>query len=197
MRARHRSTASLTLWRIVSREFPERGYHSPARWLNPSQVASAPLFIRAALDIPNRHRRAISAPTSPWTMPTLSTCWSTAPSCDSINMGQRLKGARSQAIGRSRGGPSTKISVMVDAPGNLVNFVLLPGQRHDLIGAPPLLVGVEFETLIANRAYDSNAFRAALQGRGATVFGREFFASSSTFAILRCVSRRRMSAMPP
>jgi hypothetical protein len=24
-----------------------------------------------------------------------------------------------------------------------VNFVLLPGQRHDLIGAPPLLVGAD------------------------------------------------------
>ena len=40
------------------------------------------------------------------------------------------RGTRSQAIGRSRGGPSTKISVMVDALGNLVDFALLPGQRH-------------------------------------------------------------------
>ncbi len=36
---------------------------------------------------------------------------------------------------------------MVDALGNLVNFVPLPGQRHDLIGVDPLLDGVEFETL--------------------------------------------------
>ena len=56
---------------------------------------------------------------------------------------------------------------MVDALGNLVRFVLLPGQRHDLIGAPPLLVGVEFEALIADKAYDSNELRAQLQARGA------------------------------
>ena len=56
---------------------------------------------------------------------------------------------------------------MVDALGNLVRFVLLPGQRHDLIGAPPLLVGVEFEALIADKAYDSNDLREQLQARGA------------------------------
>ena len=57
---------------------------------------------------------------------------------------------------------------MVDALGNLVDFVLLPGQRHDLIGADPLLAGVEFEALIADRAYDSNALRDELKKRGAT-----------------------------
>ena len=109
---------------------------------------------------------------------------------------------------------------MVDALGNLVEFVLLPGQRHDLIGVAPLLDGVEFEALIADKAYDSNELRAQLQARGATVvipprsnrvdeieydsemykwrrFGwRISFASSSTFVALRCVSRRRMSATP-
>jgi transposase len=58
---------------------------------------------------------------------------------------------------------------MVDALGDLVNFVLLPGQRHDLIGAPPLLVGVEFEALIADKTYDSNELRAQLPACGATV----------------------------
>ena len=57
---------------------------------------------------------------------------------------------------------------MVDALGNLANFVLLPGQRHDLIGVDPWLDGVEFETLIADRAYDSNALREELQEGNAT-----------------------------
>ena len=56
---------------------------------------------------------------------------------------------------------------MVDALGNLVRFVLLLGQRHDLIGIPPLLDSVEFEALIADRAYDSNVLRDELQARGA------------------------------
>ena len=66
-----------------------------------------------------------------------------------------------------------------------MKFVLLPGQRHDLIGADPFLSapalslskdyrrtkddGVEFEALIADRAYDSNALRDELEERGATV----------------------------
>jgi len=32
---------------------------------------------------------------------------------------------------RSRGGLTTKIVALADALGNLVRFVLLPGQRHD------------------------------------------------------------------
>ena len=58
---------------------------------------------------------------------------------------------------------------MVDALGKLVNFVLLPGQCHDLIGAPPLLVGVEFEALIADKTYDSNELHAQFQACGAMV----------------------------
>ena len=50
-----------------------------------------------------------------------------------------------QAIGRSRGGLTTKIVALVDALGNLVRFVLLPGQRHDSVGAEPLLEGIEIE----------------------------------------------------
>lgn len=57
---------------------------------------------------------------------------------------------------------------MVDALGNLVRFVLLPGQRHDVIAASSLLLGVDFGALIADRAYDSNELRAELQSRGVT-----------------------------
>ena len=53
--------------------------------------------------------------------------------------------------------------------GNLVKFVLLPGQRHDLIGAPLLLADVEFEALITDKACDSNELRAQFQARGDTV----------------------------
>ena len=56
---------------------------------------------------------------------------------------------------------------MVDALGNLVKFVLLPGQRHDLMGVDPLLDGAAFEALIADRAYDSNALRDELEARDA------------------------------
>jgi transposase len=56
---------------------------------------------------------------------------------------------------------------LVDALGNLVRFVLLPGQRHDSIGVEPLIKSVDFEALIADKAFDNNALRAELNERGA------------------------------
>jgi len=48
--------------------------------------------------------------------------------------GQGQKGSKSQAIGRSKGGMTTKILALTDALGNLVRFVLLPGHRFDTVG---------------------------------------------------------------
>ncbi|MFC5487502.1 IS5 family transposase, partial [Microvirga aerilata] len=72
-----------------------------------------------------------------------------------------------QAIGRSRGGLTTKIVALVDALGNLADFLLLPGQRHDSVGAEPLLDGVEIGALIADKGFDNDALRQALDARGA------------------------------
>jgi transposase len=56
---------------------------------------------------------------------------------------------------------------MVDALGNLVRFVLLPGQRHDTVGVPPLIEGVTFGALLGDRAFDVDWLRADLERRGA------------------------------
>jgi transposase len=50
-----------------------------------------------------------------------------------------------------------------------VRFVLLPGQRFDTVGVPPLLDGVAFEALIGDTAFDSNVIIADLDARGAKV----------------------------
>jgi transposase len=76
-------------------------------------------------------------------------------------------GTQTQAIGRSRGGLSTKIVALVDALGNLVRFVLLPGQRHDSLGVEPLIEEIGFDALLADKAFDSDLLRAELHRRGA------------------------------
>ena len=76
-------------------------------------------------------------------------------------------GTQNQAIGRSRGGLTTKIVALVDALGQLVRFVLLPGQRHDTVGVPPLIEGVAFGALLGDKAFDADWLRADLDGRGA------------------------------
>jgi transposase len=62
---------------------------------------------------------------------------------------------------------STKILALTDALGNLVRFVLLPGQRFDTVGVPALIDGLAFDALIADKAFDSNAIIADLDARGA------------------------------
>ena len=76
-------------------------------------------------------------------------------------------GTQNQAIGRSRGGLTTKIVALVDALGNLTRFLLLPGQRHDSIGVAPLIEGIDFEALLADKAFGIDWIRAELDSRGA------------------------------
>jgi transposase len=64
---------------------------------------------------------------------------------------------------------TTKILALTDALGNLVRFVLLPGQRFDTVGVPPLIEGIEFGALIADKAFDSNHIIANLNQRGAKI----------------------------
>jgi len=62
---------------------------------------------------------------------------------------------------------TTKILALTDALGNLVRFVLLPGQRYDTVGVAPLIQGVEFGGLIGDKAFDANWIIAELDERGA------------------------------
>jgi transposase len=64
---------------------------------------------------------------------------------------------------------TTKILALTDALGNLVRFVLLPGHRFDTVGVPPLIDGICFGALLADKAFDSNAIIADLDERGAKV----------------------------
>ena len=64
---------------------------------------------------------------------------------------------------------TTKILALTDALGNLVRFVLLPGHRFDTVGVAPLIDGIAFGGLIADKAFDSNAIIANLNERGAKI----------------------------
>jgi hypothetical protein len=74
---------------------------------------------------------------------------------------RRKRGLKNQAIGRSKGGMTTKILALTDALGNLVRFVLLPGHRFDTVGVAPLIEDIEFDGLIADKAFDSNWINVA------------------------------------
>jgi transposase len=65
---------------------------------------------------------------------------------------------------------TTKILALVDALGNLARFLLLllllPGQRHDSVGVEPLISGLGFGALLADKAFDGDELRMELDRRG-------------------------------
>jgi len=80
-------------------------------------------------------------------------------------MEPRKTGTHNQAIGRSRGGLTTKIGALVDALGNLVIFMLVPRQRHDVNLVDKLMKGVACGAFLGDKAFDANKVRELLASR--------------------------------
>lgn len=66
-----------------------------------------------------------------------------------------------EALGRSRGGFTTKLHARCDAQGRPLGFVLTPGHSHDVHGFAPLfrMIGDRIEAFLADRGYDADAIR--------------------------------------
>ncbi len=71
---------------------------------------------------------------------------------------KRKGGQAEQALGRSKGGFSTKIHVSVDGLGNPLRFILTAGQRHDSTQSEALVIGFDFKRLLADKGYDADEF---------------------------------------
>ena len=70
-------------------------------------------------------------------------------------------------MGRSRGGLTTKIHALVDANGLPIMLKLTEGQAHDGRSATGMLTGIgPGQTLLADRAYDSDALRQSIDEQG-------------------------------
>ena len=82
---------------------------------------------------------------------------------------QKNGGQDQQALGRSRGGFSTKIHVTVDGLGYPLRLHLTAGQRHDIIKAHDLTVDLQFDHLLADRSYGAKDFVDELLARGIEV----------------------------
>ena len=90
------------------------------------------------------------------------------PSCALTSTASAHEKNGAQAIGRSRGGLTTKIHVLVDALGNPVDVMLTPGQAHDLACAEPLIDSADPEALIGDKAYDADPLINTLNRREIT-----------------------------
>src|SRR5215217_8707501 len=78
----------------------------------------------------------------------------------------RKRGEWEQAVGRSRGGRTSKIHCLADDRGRPVALALTPGNVADLSLAVPLLEAVARpKRLIADKAYDVDRLRTWLKAR--------------------------------
>lgn len=66
-------------------------------------------------------------------------------------------------------GWATKILALTDALGNLVHFVLMPGQHYDTVGVAPLIQDIAFGGLLADKAFDVHWIEDELRKRGAEI----------------------------
>ena len=79
----------------------------------------------------------------------------------------RKRGAEAQAIGRSRGGRTTKIHAAADGCGRPIAIEITPGQLGDVRAALAVLSACPKARLCAaDTAYDSNGLRQFLTRRG-------------------------------
>src|SRR5579862_653189 len=79
------------------------------------------------------------------------------------------RGGQKQAIGRSRGGRTTKIHAVANASGQLIAFDLTPGQVGDVRPAAGLIGKLpKAARVLADTAYDSDKFREFLIARDST-----------------------------
>jgi len=63
-----------------------------------------------------------------------------------------------QALGRSRGGFSTKIHLATNEVGESIRFILTAGERDDSTQADNLVADLEFAALLGDKAYDCDKF---------------------------------------
>ncbi|MFC3314883.1 IS5 family transposase [Falsigemmobacter intermedius] len=79
------------------------------------------------------------------------------------------KGGRERLIGRTKGGLNTKLHALTDRDGRPLRFFLSAGQVSDYTGAAAMLSSFpEAEFLLADRGYDADWFRHALENKGIT-----------------------------
>ncbi len=80
------------------------------------------------------------------------------------------RGAAAQAIGRSRGGLTTKIHAVCDGIGRLRAFQLSPGNVADITVAPQLVDAASVgQVFLADKGYDATPLRRRVAERGAKV----------------------------
>jgi transposase len=97
------------------------------------------------------------------------------------------RGPERNALGRSRGGFSTKINARTNAEGLPIGIVITPGQAHDVTAFPALMQEIDCdpEQMLGDKGYDSEAVRRDIEQRG----GEAAIPSTATRKIQHAVNK--------
>src|SRR6187549_2942636 len=77
----------------------------------------------------------------------------------------RKRGVQSNALGRSRGGFSSKLHAVSTTEGKPLEVTLTAGQVHDSVEAEHLLLYAKGKAVIADSAYDADRIIEAVKER--------------------------------
>jgi transposase len=80
----------------------------------------------------------------------------------------RTSEKEAEGFGRSRGGLTSKIHLIVDALGLPLDFSITGGDRHDITQAVELLKNKQSTYVIGDKGYDSNDLREMVKASGRT-----------------------------
>jgi transposase len=72
--------------------------------------------------------------------------------------GYQKDSREAQALGRSKGGFTTKIHALVDALGLPIKFILTPGQSSEIKHAPELIKDIRDANILGDKAFDCDEF---------------------------------------
>lgn len=79
---------------------------------------------------------------------------------------RKEKRSGSEALGRSRGGLTTKIHAVVSEHGRLLRSILTGGEVGDATQSMVLIRGLPGEAVVGDKAYDSDAFVTSVKEQG-------------------------------
>ena len=101
--------------------------------------------------------------------------------------GWRKGGTERNALGRSRGGFSTKINARTNSEGLPIGVVITPGQAHDVTAFPALKQEIDCdpEQMLGDKGYDSEAVRREIEQRG----GQAAIPSTATRKVQHAVDK--------
>ena len=79
---------------------------------------------------------------------------------------EKKGGQDAPALGRTRGGFTTKLHLSLSDDWVPLRWLLTSGNRNDITQAAALIQGYSYKSVIGDKAYDSDAFREAIVSGG-------------------------------